>query len=427
MTVSVRMLFGTPQKEIASLLVDRLENCTSASLVAGFLTVDGLKAIAAPIRANQGKLANLVVGSATLKGFEALDQLLGHGVNPDCLHVHLGHSSSGWPPKFQKYRPMLHSKIYLMEMPEGQTAAIIGSHNLTGFAMEGKNGEAAILLEGPSDAVEFHDIRAHIAEAVRQATPYDPGMKEAYAWWSLSYFEGLRAQASLPNDTYALNTIVLLTTQAAGQPPSRGDVVYFEIPQALEQVRSVGTKVHLYVFPNLRVSPDDALDNLADARQFNCLIEGIELENGGVELLAEWMIENRSTGQLKAVPSPFRPVRREGMQQVRIRLEEALPSIPSYAFETNRPTKWEPVFDGQETNVDPDRANFRSAVFRSSLDSPDDERRWHLVAGLRKASPEQERRPREAALIDAAPESGSFILFSPRRKRRLASHEQAPE
>jgi len=67
-------------------------------------------------------------------------------------------------------------------MGDGQAAAFVGSHNLTSFALNGKNGEAAVLLEGPADAPQLAALRRHVDEAVRQAVPYDPGMKEAYAW-----------------------------------------------------------------------------------------------------------------------------------------------------------------------------------------------------------------------------------------------------
>src|SRR6202453_1769591 len=40
-----------PHQEIASLLRDGLRRCTSAFLVAGFITVEGMESIAAPLRA----------------------------------------------------------------------------------------------------------------------------------------------------------------------------------------------------------------------------------------------------------------------------------------------------------------------------------------------------------------------------------------
>jgi HKD family nuclease len=43
---------------------------------------------------------------------------------------------------------MLHSKVYIFELGGGASAAFVGSHNLTRFALYGLNGEASVLLEG---------------------------------------------------------------------------------------------------------------------------------------------------------------------------------------------------------------------------------------------------------------------------------------
>ena len=58
-------------------------------------------------------------------------------------------------------------------MPDSSAAAFVGSHNLTGFALRGLNGEAGILLEGPVGASAFDELRSHIDESYRQAVPYD--------------------------------------------------------------------------------------------------------------------------------------------------------------------------------------------------------------------------------------------------------------
>lgn len=157
MTLSVQVLFGCPQQEIASLLSDRLNRCVSASLVAGFMTVDGIEAIGAPIRAIPGKLTRLVVGAGTWRAFDALDGLITAGVSRSALHVHLGHTRPSGTNKnpFHRYHPMLHSKIYLLDMGNGNAAAFVGSHNLTGFALRGLNGEAGVLLEGPTNSPEI--------------------------------------------------------------------------------------------------------------------------------------------------------------------------------------------------------------------------------------------------------------------------------
>ena len=215
MSVSAKILFDRPQQEIASLLRDRLDRCTSASLVAGFMTVEGIESIADSLRAHPARLSHLVIGAGTYRAFEACDRLIDAGIDPSNLHVHFGFTRktrAGAKHAFLRYHPMLHSKVYLMEMGSGTSSAFIGSHNLTGFALMGLNGEAGVLLEGPSSSAEFDDIRNHIAEAVRQAAVYDPSMKEAYTWWAVQFIDGLRAKFNdRPRDAEEKRTMGIIS------------------------------------------------------------------------------------------------------------------------------------------------------------------------------------------------------------------------
>src|SRR5688572_15996039 len=107
---------------------------------------------------------------------------------------------------------MLHSKVYYMECADGSASAIIGSHNVTGFAMLGLNGEAAVLLEGPKTSPEFQKIRCHIASAKAEAMAYDPLKKEAFAWWTHEFFMGLGDKSNdLPREGEAKRTIVIIS------------------------------------------------------------------------------------------------------------------------------------------------------------------------------------------------------------------------
>src|SRR3954451_10775360 len=121
MSLTSTVLFGLPQQEIASLVMDRIINSSSTSIVSGFVTPGGLAAIAAPIKTRPQCLKTLVVGAATYPGFESLDELIATGVQTDRLHVHLGHSAEtgGRKNPFARYHPMLHSKVYYMESSDG--------------------------------------------------------------------------------------------------------------------------------------------------------------------------------------------------------------------------------------------------------------------------------------------------------------------
>ena len=72
---------------------------------------------------------------------------------------------------------MLHSKVYLLEMEDGHAIAIIGSHNITGYALLGLNGEAAVVVEGLLTDPEMQKIKHHINLSRNQSMQYSPSMK----------------------------------------------------------------------------------------------------------------------------------------------------------------------------------------------------------------------------------------------------------
>lgn len=423
MSVSAKVLFDRPQHEIASLLRDHLKLCTSASLVAGFMTVEGIEAIAAPIRAHPGKLTNLVVGAGTWRAFDALDRLVLAGVAPSALHIHLGHTRPSGTVKhpFHRYHPMLHSKVYLLEMGGNEAVAFVGSHNLTGFALNGLNGEAGVLLAGPAAAPEFTSLRQHVAKATRQAVQYDPSMKEAYAWWTMQFIDGLytEANADLPKDAENIRTIVVLAARASGANPRPGEIIYFEIPEALDRIQSMQAEVHIYLFSALPASPAIGLAGLgaATARLY-CKVEGIESGRGGIELRADWQIDNRRHPDLKRTVAPFRPTTASGMQQVRVRVDNGIAHKYEYLFDSGK-IAWLPIYDPENTlapvytdaevsgNSQPFMPQKRMERFDLS---------WQRVRGLERVKPSTSD-PRQLALWESTPESKTFILFSLRRRR----------
>jgi len=202
MSLTAKVLFDVPQQEIASLIAARMNQSTSTSIVTGFATPGGLGAISAAFKAQPTRLNTMVIGAATYPGFRALDDLLAVGVPRNRLLVHLGHSCKTNTKKhpFARYHPMLHSKVYYMELPGDLACCLIGSHNLTSFALMGLNGEASVMLEGPKNSPEFNSIRSHIQTARSQATRYSSDMKDAYAWWMREFLDGLRTEIEVPQD-----------------------------------------------------------------------------------------------------------------------------------------------------------------------------------------------------------------------------------
>jgi hypothetical protein len=418
MSLSALVLFERPQQEIASLLADRISRSSTTSIVTGFLTPDGAEAISGPIQARPQCLKTFIVGAATYPGFAALDELIDAGVPSDRLHIHLGHTqqTGGRRNPFARYHPMLHSKIYYMEFPDSTAAAFVGSHNVTSFALTGLNGEAAIMLEGPVESPEFAKIRKHIDTAQNQAVRYSPNLKEAYAWWTREFIDGLHAEMRLPQDWQVARTILVFATAATSDRPKTGNYLYFEIPDGIEQIESLRTETHLFLFNTLPSDPWQAIyaRSSADAR-YTCKTLGVENRQGNRELVADWHLDGARPVLRSTSSRTYRPSTPSGMQQVRAEVEKVGVFPFEYGFERER-TGWEPeVSSADEVYPFEDM----TADSRKALESPGGARKrgWGLVKGLvprRGTALERD----EAALKRAAPDSGAFILVSLRRRRK---------
>lgn len=412
MTPSVQVLFDRPQQEIASLLTDRLFRCASASLVAGFATPAGLGRIAPALVSAPGKLKHLVVGAGTYSAYEAFDALIGRGIPSDRLKVHLGMSRLRGAGKFERFRPMLHSKVYLLDMGANASAAFVGSHNLTAFALGGLNGEAGILIEGDSHNPVFDELERHVDSCAADAVSYDPTMKDAYAWWASEYFDGLRIEVEdAPRDTAGSRTVVIIAELVAGAP-QRDEVVYFEAPAALNEARSLGGDVHLYLFNQLPASPEQALAGLDAARhKLSCRTVGVEEGHGAVEVNADWHIGDRRNPRLQRVSKPFRPPTAHTMHQVRAKVGLPLKEDLAYLFDAGRKS-WTAELDLNRPRQLPERTvPFVEAAPRRRGETG----AWYPVRALVPAGPGNQQEL-ALALRDSAPGSGSFVLVSPRRR-----------
>jgi HKD family nuclease len=400
MSVTATFLHSRPQREIASTIRNRLAGCRTAEIVSGFATPDGVDALRAKNVSN--KIKRLVLGAGTFKAFEALDGLINSGLPTGAARVHLGHTraTGGRKHPFARYRPMLHSKIYFFEMPDRTATAFVGSHNLTGFALRGLNGEAGVLLEGTSSDRVFDEVRGHIVESFRQAVPYDPSLKAAYAQWLRDYLEQLGIDATdMPRDDESRRTVILFAEAPQGRMPSPGDRIYFELDMRITEVNSIDTEVHLHLFAAMPATPAEALSRSAvsDTALLG-KVEAIDSAAGSAEVKADWFIEDPTKPQLKRTVHPFRPMLSPGKQQVRALVSKSLEAGFDYLFDAGKGS-WKPTLSqekirDEETNVE-----------------------WSAVIGLGESSP-VEGQLLISDLREMSPESGSFVLFS-RRRRRL--------
>lgn len=404
MGITTSFIHSRPQREIASLLKNRFAAARKVSLVSGFLTPDGAASLKLYDPVYAAKIDRFVIGAGTFKAFEAVDRLI--AIGKTSVRINLGYSmpSGGNKHPFKRYRPMLHSKIYYFDNDDGTASAFVGSHNMTGFALNGLNGEAGVLIEGDAVDQTLYDIRQHIGEAWKRSVPYVSSMKDSYTWWTKEYFDGLSTEANdAPRDAESRQTIILVARLEEGRQPNNGEFIYFELERELSKLNSVNAEVHLHLFRILPPTPEQALAQLDKADwSFACTIEGLDNRGGNIEVQADWHIDDRRQPLLKPTTKPFRPKVASEMQQVRARVQGNLPDRYNYLFDGGA-NKWTPDLDPEESIKD------SSGVWR---------RVRQLVETDRLESREDQL---QIALRETSPESGSFVLFSRRRRRMKRS------
>lgn len=337
--LDVEVLFQSVREPLAKRLAQCADECISMQVVAGFVTVDGVRSLASSLEVLVKKLDTLVVGAGTQRAFDAIDELVEAGLPRERVAIHLGHTrltKPGSKHQFYRYHPMLHSKIYLFDMPDARSVAVVGSHNLTSFAMLGLNGEASIMLTGPSSHPELSKIRAHIAEAKAESRPYTSHIKDGYAWWTSQLLQGMAEGALDRRKNWKRSPTVILLVEGARMRPQKGDKLYFELPRVLKQ-RVLNAEVHVYIFDRLPQNPMAALDSRGAARSVWGKIRGLEDDQGGLEFDVDWHVTTDDRPSIKKAEKPFRPDALKGFQQVRVELctkSEAILSICSQARRT---------------------------------------------------------------------------------------------
>lgn len=412
-TTHATVLFDTPQNEIASRINQLLDSSTGVSIVSGFLTKEGIKLMADPIQRNPKILQNLVVGAGTLHAFEAIDELIRLGVPKDRIFINLGFSrlSTGKYP-FIKYHPMLHSKVYYFEKENSIASAIIGSHNITGFALSGQNGEASVLLEGRWDEQPFIDIRNHISKSIQNSVTYDSLMKEAYAWWARQFIEGLQSKMyheEKHDDVENERTIVVFSVQSnSADMPKPNDTIYLDVPEAFRILRSLNDPVHFYIMPKMPNSPEEAIRLSMDYKvAFKASVIGTNMYKRVEKGRTDWFIRDIRNPVIARAPTPFNPSPHPNEIQVFLLLQNPLIMRYEYRFYRDN-IEWKPVFDEKEKT----KLNEKHAMILKELKLiPPEHLPWQRVKGLfpseKQLSPAYEK-----AIDETSPKAGIYVLYS---------------
>ncbi len=249
----------------------------------------------------------------------------------------------------------------------------------------------------------------------------------------------------LPQDGITVRTILLFASVEGDDRPNTGDTIYFEIPAGIQQIESLKTETHLFLFDTLPATPRQALDlALSSSAQYTCITLGAENKQGNMEVVAQWRIDLSPRPMLSRVPgATHRPNPPAGMQQVRAEIKTPSVEALEYLFEREG-AAWVPEFaSDSELRVDSQGIASMTRVPRhlesgsnDLIQRAKDERliidetrgnypaiqSWKRVLGLVRRT-DSPREKDEVALRRAAPESGSFILVSLRRRKHLGNPE----
>ena len=413
MSIKATVLFDSPHQEVATLIGRKLACSIDTRILAGFATPSGVETIIgdllASLKVHRDAIHTIVIGYGTHEAYAALDRLIDAGLPEDRMFVHLGRTKpvlGSGKPGFEHYHPMLHSKIYYMEHVDGSASAFVGSHNLTGFAMRGNNGEAAVLLEGNRNSPEFEKIRRHIETAQAESQPYVKKRKPEYAWWTLDFLHGLAKMADdADHDWEAKTTLIILCERKSGEGLAESHRLYFELPRFARAHWLFSCNVHVFIFADLPSTPGEALrratcrENVASRW---CQIEGLQRDQGGIALAAEWCVVNPHHPVLEQVKNVHHPKLVPEMQQFQARVCKDIRARYEYLFKEPA-LDLKPVFDGAKAPPD-----LRDGGTVSNG--------WSLVRDLKPVEPDDETEAYHRALRQLNPKSGSYILLSQRRR-----------
>ncbi len=149
-------------------------------------------------------------------------------------------------------RPMLHSKIYLNDGDDREYSAFIGSVNVTGYAIEGRNAEAGVLMVGPKSDPQYGRINSALNGIKAQAIAFDSAAIPTYLDWYRCILRGLEEELDRGEEVLAptVSVIALAAEFPGGRVPIANECLYFEVPRDyVESFPKIDQDVDVWLYP----------------------------------------------------------------------------------------------------------------------------------------------------------------------------------
>ena len=320
-------------------LAKTISVATELYIVVGFITQRGVELLETVIKAKPKAVRLIAVGHGGLNALEALAKLRDdYHIPEDNLRIDRGAMAKVYGSS-SIYAPMLHSKIYYAERPNGKATAYVGSHNLTEYAISGLNCEAGVRIFGKRECPEFERIRQHIDQIRAKTVKFEPSMIDRYVWLHNKYLETLREGIA----SYETTPIMVIAAQPPrGQLPQPNDTIYFEVPRDdddFERFQEVGHRVHVHIVSN--ASSIHSLTSLSSVRG-TILVGQIHLSNetgregtaGRVvsDTKMDWIIRDIGNPILEKVSGLISTPGRRALQ-----VQVIIDTVGDYAFDYSPP------------------------------------------------------------------------------------------
>jgi hypothetical protein len=114
--------------------------------------------------------------STIATNIESLDTLARYGCNFYVYSYKLSRLTENHPPT------LLHSKILLLKLKNGQCIIFMGSHNMTRRALRGGNTEHTLMIECDSNTPLLSDIEHSLYDIKNDCIQYDSQFKHVFKW-----------------------------------------------------------------------------------------------------------------------------------------------------------------------------------------------------------------------------------------------------
>lgn len=230
---------GNRTLKLSGVIRDKLPTTSAVKIISGFLSPKGFKQLVGvssnEIGRNASKIEYIVVGRLTLPCAEIFDKLHGMPEYSGKLFVNLGLGVSTRNNKRIRWQtPLIHSKIIALDPASDNNLFYIGSANITHFALDDKNAEAGVVLEGlnESDRSKIESYMDNLQNSTKtpSTVPYDPSMRKSWIYLS-NIGRGYQIEQS-----GRIGMPILVIACINNRPniqPEIDDVLYADLPSSL--------------------------------------------------------------------------------------------------------------------------------------------------------------------------------------------------